>query len=171
MGVQSTGWAWCNHLRCKRSTDFAEKRDDLRPRIAGVQSFERKIPTVAGPIDDGLDPFEVDGLALSIATHFFLDLPRYCVGDELFDLGVWVARAQASDVEDAAEPIGPNGVGELDGFGRKEFVSTLRMFGYDGVLSIEHEDSLFSPEEGLTRATHFLSDIVLREQPAAPWWV
>ena len=30
----------------------------------------------------------------------------------------------------------------------KEFVSTLRMFGYDGVLSIEHEDSLLSPEEG-----------------------
>jgi sugar phosphate isomerase/epimerase len=53
----------------------------------------------------------------------------------------------------------------------KEFVSTLRMFGYDGVLSIEHEDSLFSPEEGLTRATHFLSHIVLKEQPAAPWWV
>jgi sugar phosphate isomerase/epimerase len=53
----------------------------------------------------------------------------------------------------------------------KEFVSTLRMFGYDGVLSIEHEDSLLSPEEGLTRAAQFLNDIVLKEQPAAPWWV
>jgi hypothetical protein len=28
-----------------------------------------------------------------------------------------------------------------------------------------------SPEEGLTKAASFLSDIVLREQPAAPWWV
>jgi sugar phosphate isomerase/epimerase len=45
------------------------------------------------------------------------------------------------------------------------------MFGYDGVLSIEHEDSLLSPEEGLTRAAHFLNDIVLKEKPAAPWWV
>jgi sugar phosphate isomerase/epimerase len=52
----------------------------------------------------------------------------------------------------------------------KEFVSTLRMFDYDGVLSIEHEDSLLSPEEGLTRAADFLSDVVLREQTAAPWW-
>jgi sugar phosphate isomerase/epimerase len=51
-----------------------------------------------------------------------------------------------------------------------EFVSTLRMFGYDYVLSIEHEDSLLSPEEGLTKAANFLSGIVLREQPAAPWW-
>ena len=53
----------------------------------------------------------------------------------------------------------------------REFVSTLRMYGYDYVLSIEHEDGLMSPEEGLTKAAGFLSDIVLREQPAAPWWV
>ena len=38
----------------------------------------------------------------------------------------------------------------------KEFASTLRMFGYDYVLSIEHEDSLLSPEEGLSRAATFL---------------
>ncbi|HEX4020591.1 MAG TPA: sugar phosphate isomerase/epimerase [Acidobacteriaceae bacterium] len=53
----------------------------------------------------------------------------------------------------------------------KEFVSTLRMFGYDGTLSIEHEDSLLSPEEGLAKAAQFLSDIVIREKPAAAWWV
>ncbi|HUA61118.1 MAG TPA: sugar phosphate isomerase/epimerase [Verrucomicrobiae bacterium] len=52
-----------------------------------------------------------------------------------------------------------------------EFISTLRMFGYDYVLSIEHEDSLMSPEEGLTKAADFLNRIVLREQPAAAWWV
>jgi len=53
----------------------------------------------------------------------------------------------------------------------REFVSTLRMYGYDYVLSIEHEDSLMSPEEGLTKAANFLSEIVVREQPAAAWWV
>ena len=53
----------------------------------------------------------------------------------------------------------------------KEFISTLRMFGYDNVLSIEHEDSLMSPEEGLTKAAEFLNGIVIREQPAAAWWV
>jgi sugar phosphate isomerase/epimerase len=53
----------------------------------------------------------------------------------------------------------------------KEFISTLRMFGYDYVLSIEHEDSLLSPEEGLTKAAGFLNEITIREQPAAPWWV
>lgn len=52
-----------------------------------------------------------------------------------------------------------------------EFVSTLRMYGYDYVLSIEHEDTLMSPEEGLTKAAAFLNAIVIRDQPAAPWWV
>ncbi len=53
----------------------------------------------------------------------------------------------------------------------KEFVSTLRMFGYDGVLSIEHEDSLMSPEEGLTKAAQFLRELVIEQQPTAPWWI
>ena len=52
----------------------------------------------------------------------------------------------------------------------KEFASTLRMFGYDDVLSIEHEDSLMSPEEGLTKAAQFLRELVIEQQPTAAWW-
>jgi len=52
-----------------------------------------------------------------------------------------------------------------------EFISTLRMFGYDYVLSIEHEDSLMSPEEGLTKAANFLNQVCIKEQTAAAWWV
>ena len=51
-----------------------------------------------------------------------------------------------------------------------ELISTLRMFGYDYVLSIEHEDSLLSPAEGLTKAATLLNSLVIREQPAAAWW-
>jgi sugar phosphate isomerase/epimerase len=62
------------------------------------------------------------------------------------------------------------------GFGHGEdwwraFVSTLRMYGYDDVLSIEHEDSLLAAEEGLTRAAAFLNQIVPRERPGTAWWV
>ncbi len=52
----------------------------------------------------------------------------------------------------------------------REFVSTLRMYGYDYVLSIEHEDSLLSAEEGLTRAATFLNGLVPGEKPGAAWW-
>ena len=53
----------------------------------------------------------------------------------------------------------------------RAFVSTLRMFGYDYVLSIEHEDSLLAPEDGLSRASKFLNGLVPKEKPAAAWWV
>ena len=52
----------------------------------------------------------------------------------------------------------------------KEFVSILRMFGYDYVLSIEHEDSLMSAEEGLLKAASFLNEMVIKEQAGAAWW-
>ena len=52
-----------------------------------------------------------------------------------------------------------------------EFISTLRMYGYDYVLSIEHEDSLMSPDEGLSKAAALLSQVVIKEKPAAAWWV
>ncbi|HEV2462631.1 MAG TPA: sugar phosphate isomerase/epimerase [Acidobacteriaceae bacterium] len=52
----------------------------------------------------------------------------------------------------------------------KEFISTLRMFGYDSVLSMEHEDSLLSAEEGLAKAAAFLNELVVREKPGAAWW-
>jgi len=53
----------------------------------------------------------------------------------------------------------------------KEFISTLRMYGYDHALSIEHEDTLLSPDEGLSKAAAFLNAIVIRDRPTAAWWV
>ena len=53
----------------------------------------------------------------------------------------------------------------------REFISTLRMYGYDYVLSIEHEDSLMSAEEGLTKSSAFLNEIVMRENPGSAWWL
>jgi sugar phosphate isomerase/epimerase len=44
------------------------------------------------------------------------------------------------------------------------------MFGYDYVLSIEHEDSLMSDEEGLAKAALFLNGLIIREQAGAAWW-
>ena len=59
------------------------------------------------------------------------------------------------------------------GHGREfwnDFVSTLRMVGYDGVLSIEHEDSLMSTNDGFQKAVAFLKDVLLHEKPGAMWW-
>ena len=53
----------------------------------------------------------------------------------------------------------------------RALISELRLAGYDGALSIEHEDSLMSVNEGVTKAVDFLKDTVIREQPGAAWWV
>jgi sugar phosphate isomerase/epimerase len=52
----------------------------------------------------------------------------------------------------------------------KDIVSNLRMVGYDYVLSIEHEDSLMSVNEGLQKAVSFLKQVVVTEERAAMWW-
>lgn len=52
----------------------------------------------------------------------------------------------------------------------KDFISTLRMVGYDHVLSIEHEDSLMSMSEGLNKAVKFLKEIILIEEKGKMWW-
>jgi sugar phosphate isomerase/epimerase len=51
-----------------------------------------------------------------------------------------------------------------------DFVSTLRMMGYDGTLSIEHEDSLMSNMEGLTKAVEFLKRVVITQKATDMSW-
>jgi sugar phosphate isomerase/epimerase len=51
-----------------------------------------------------------------------------------------------------------------------DFVSALRLCGYDGVLSMEHEDSLMSPAEGLRKGVEFLQSIILRDAKGAVTW-
>ncbi|MSO23178.1 MAG: sugar phosphate isomerase/epimerase [Acidobacteria bacterium] len=52
----------------------------------------------------------------------------------------------------------------------KDIVSNLRLVGYDHVMSIEHEDSLMSAEEGLRKAFQFLKSVVIAEKPGAAYW-
>jgi sugar phosphate isomerase/epimerase len=52
----------------------------------------------------------------------------------------------------------------------KDIVSTLRLVGYDHVLSIEHEDSVMSGAEGLKKAIAFLKDVVVRDPAGEAYW-
>ena len=52
----------------------------------------------------------------------------------------------------------------------KDIVSNLRLVGYDHVLSIEHEDSLMSQNEGLSKAVEMLKRVLIKENPAEMWW-
>ena len=51
-----------------------------------------------------------------------------------------------------------------------DFISTLRMCGYDGPLSIEHEDSLMSNYEGLQKSVDFLKKVLMFQKKGAMTW-
>jgi sugar phosphate isomerase/epimerase len=52
----------------------------------------------------------------------------------------------------------------------KQIISSLRLSGYDYVLSIEHEDALASTHEGLTSAVELLTRVLLQEPQVESWW-
>jgi sugar phosphate isomerase/epimerase len=111
--------------------------------IAAIRDLQEAIYHVHAK-DTALDPYNV-------ARNGVLDLEPY---DDVANRS-WVFRS----------------VGDgHDVLFWKRFVSALRVVGYDHVLSIEHEDSLASTDEGLTRAIGTLNQAVLTEPAGATWW-
>ncbi len=52
----------------------------------------------------------------------------------------------------------------------KDMVSTLRMVGYDYVISIEHEDAMMSVEEGLAKSVSMLMEVGIFEVADKMFW-
>ncbi|MDF2522127.1 MAG: xylose isomerase [Clostridia bacterium] len=52
----------------------------------------------------------------------------------------------------------------------KDIISNLKMVGYDGAISIEHEDSLMSVNDGLKKAISFLKEVIIFEETSGMWW-
>ena len=53
----------------------------------------------------------------------------------------------------------------------RDLISNLRLVGYDKVMSIEHEDSLMSIDEGLEKAVAFLKESMIKEpKPGSMAW-
>lgn len=72
------------------------------------------------------------------------------------------------DTKSYADEINRSWIFRSVGYGNdalywKDLVSALRMVGYDYVLSIEHEDSLMSQNEGLQKAVAMLKDVTVFE--------
>ena len=52
----------------------------------------------------------------------------------------------------------------------RDIVSDLRLVGYDGALSIEHEDGLMSNREGFEKAVQTLRNVVIRDAAGHAFW-
>jgi sugar phosphate isomerase/epimerase len=79
------------------------------------------------------------------------------------------------DTKHYSDEINRSWIFRTVGFGKprqfwSDFMAALRMIGYDGALSIEHEDSLLSPQEGLEKAIEFLKTIVPKQPKGKVTW-
>lgn len=86
-----------------------------------------------------------------------------------------IARTGVLDTKPYADEINRAWIFRSVGYGNdevywKDIVSNLRLVGYDHVLSIEHEDSLMSQNEGLSKAVEMLQRVLIKESPAEMWW-
>ena len=50
------------------------------------------------------------------------------------------------------------------------YIDGMRKVGYNGTISIEHEDSLMSPTEGLSKAIALMDGVIIKEDAGAMWW-
>ena len=86
------------------------------------------------------------------------------------------ARNGVLDVKHYGDELERSWIFRTVGYGNgedywREIVSNLRLCGYDRVLSIEHEDSLMSLDEGLEKAVSFLKNIIITEEkPTTMAW-
>lgn len=85
------------------------------------------------------------------------------------------ARNGVLDTKPYTDELNRSWIFRTIGYGHGEetwrrIISALQVVGYDGAISIEHEDSLMSGEEGFYKAVNFLQKEIIRERAGEIWW-
>jgi sugar phosphate isomerase/epimerase len=52
----------------------------------------------------------------------------------------------------------------------RRLITELSIRGYKGPLTVEHEDATIGPTEGIEKAAHFLTPLLIREPFPGRWW-
>lgn len=145
--------------------------------VYGVESMLRLREAVGKSVGANLDPSHLIWQGVDIvgaikelkdAIHFF----------HAKDTAIDSANAKVNGVLDTksyADVLRRSWVFRTVGYGNgdwKKTISALAAVGYDGPISIEHEDSLMPPKEGLIKAVEYLKGIIIKEaNTATAWWI
>jgi sugar phosphate isomerase/epimerase len=86
-----------------------------------------------------------------------------------------IAKNGRLDAKNYAEKPNRSWLFRTVGYGHDEFywkriMSELVSVGYDDVISIEHEDTFMTQEEGLDKAISFLKNVMIFEKAGGLWW-
>ena len=52
----------------------------------------------------------------------------------------------------------------------RDIFTALSTIGYDGVVSLEHDDCMMTTIEGFEKGVHFLKNIAVKEKASGLWW-
>lgn len=145
--------------------------------VYGVESMLRLRDAVGKSVGANVDPSHLlwQGVdipeaikRLSDAVYFF----------HAKDTAVDAANTRVNGVLDTksyADVLHRSWVFRTVGYGDadwKKIMSALAAVGYNGSVSIEHEDSLLAPADGLKKAIAYLQTILPKEaNTSAAWWI
>ena len=115
----------------------------------------------------GIDPIE--------AIRFLGPLVRHVHAKDTFIHDHHARVRGLFDTASTEEPANRSWTYAPPGWGHdslfwREFVATLRLVGYDDVLSIESESEYFDVREGVEKAVGFLKPIILERAVGPRWW-
>jgi sugar phosphate isomerase/epimerase len=169
----------------KETIKFAEDRE-VRVCIEPIAGFCVYNPETFWKLRNGIDSENI-GINLDLSHMFWQGADPAAVirefGEAVFHFHakdtrideVNTAKNGVLDTKHFSEMLDRSWNHHTVGYGHdalvwKDIIRNLRMVGYDDVISIEHEDPLASREEGLSKAIHFLQEILLTEDPPEMWW-
>ncbi len=145
--------------------------------VYGVESMLKLRNAAGNSIGANLDPSHLIWQGVNIA-----DAVR-ALGDAIFffhakDTDVNRTNTNVNGVLDTksyADVLHRSWVFRTVGYGNGDWraiISALASVGYTGAISIEHEDSLMPPKEGLLKAIKYLKEIIISENnTVAAWWI
>ncbi|MFK3939600.1 sugar phosphate isomerase/epimerase family protein [Alkalihalobacillus sp. NPDC078783] len=118
----------------------------------------------------GIDPIAaIKILGKRNAIHFFHAKDTYIDQDNVNMHGLLDMQSYAN-MQDRAWIFRSVGYGH-DLKVWSDIISALRTVGYDGAVSIEHEDGLMSIDEGFSRAVSNLQQVLIKDPVPDMWWL
>ena len=115
----------------------------------------------------GIDPCEAIKMLGDAIYHFHAKDTKIDAAN--------TARIGVLDTQSYGDILNRSWVFRTVGYGHNQevwnnIISTLKAVGYDGAISIEHEDGLMSPKEGLEKAVKLLKSVLIYEKAGEMWW-
>ena len=137
-----------------------------------------KLRNAVGPvIGANFDPSHLfwQGIDPVAAIRYLGDAIYYFHAKDTKIVAINTAKNGVLDTKHYGDEINRAWIFRSVGYGHdasvwKDMMSALRMVGYDGMISIEHEDSLMSVPEGLKKAIDMLKATMMFESTGGMWW-